>query len=293
MRKYKILAIDIGGTHITAGLVNNENHKIEPGSILRKQVDSSGSVDSIIRQWSDIIEVLISDPLFSGKIAIAFPGPFDYINGISKIKEQGKYLQLYGLKPGDLLGNRLGLKSEDICFVNDAASFLQGEVLAGIAKDTVNAVALTLGTGLGAARFHGNYSEDAAQWQKPYRDGIAEDYFCTHWFINRYAELSGKNINGVKRLAEIVSQDDFARLVFKEFGENLAYFIQGFAIEESAEIVVLGGNISKTYNLFIPSLQHTLKSLDTHVPVMLTKLGETATLIGAADIWSNLNKWDR
>jgi glucokinase len=288
MKKNKILAIDIGGSHITAGFVNLENRQLDPGSVVRTEVDSSGTVEAILNQWNDGVKDLLEDQGFSGKIGIAFPGPFDYEDGISRIKDQGKYSALYGLGLKELLAKSFGVKEDLVKFSNDAASFLQGEVVAGVAKGYSRSVGLTLGTGLGAAAYRGDFAEDAAQWEKPFKDSIAENYFSTKWFIKKYAVISGKTLAGVRELADMVPDDLQAKEIFEEFGQNLGQFLAGFVAGEKAELVVLGGNISKSFALFFPAMSRQMEALGCKVPVKLSQQGESATLIGAASIWREI-----
>src|SRR5690606_4374061 len=116
-------------------------------------------------------------------IGIAMPGPYDYENGISLISEQGKMKSLYGLSVKNLLADALRIPPAQIQFTNDAESFLKGEVFAGVGKGFSNTLGLTLGTGLGSAIHVEDVVKDAKLWTAPFRDGIAEDYLGTDWFI--------------------------------------------------------------------------------------------------------------
>jgi len=84
---------------------------------------------------------------------------------------------------------------------NDAGCFLQGEALGGAAKGFNDAIGLTIGTGIGTARFHKNVAEDADLWHASFRDGMTEDYISSRWFVKRYFEVSGNSVNNVKELA--------------------------------------------------------------------------------------------
>ena len=43
--------------------------------------------------------------------------------------------------------------------------------------------------------------------------------------LGRYKSLTGKEINGVKELAELASKDKAIRDLFTEFGDNAAFFL--------------------------------------------------------------------
>lgn len=284
-----VVGVDIGGTHITAALVNLDSGEFLPESWVRKEVDSDGEADQIIRAWSQVIlEVLDGNPLTSKKIGIGMPGPLDYENGISLIKNQGKFDSLYGLNLKELLCNHLPIKVEDIRFMNDAGSFLRGEVFGGAAKGYPCAIGLTLGTGLGTACYKNGIAEDAALWQHPFKDGVAEDYLCTRWFIKYYEELSGYRVRGVKKLMERALVDGKAKKVFQEFGKNLAHFLNFFIEKDKPEVIVLGGNITNAYDFFGHELEKRLNGNGQQVPLLKAILGEKASLIGAASCWKKL-----
>lgn len=281
-----VLGIDIGGSHITAALVNLDTGAILPDSWVRRSVDSGSTAEEIIGLWSLVMqEVLESHGLVVNKIGIAMPGPFDYQKGISLMKDQGKFDALYGLNVKELLAEKLSVKIENIRLMNDAGCFLKGEVFGGAAKGYQRAIGLTLGTGLGTASYKDGVAEDADLWSQPFKDGIAEDYLSTRWFIKRYYELSSRQVQGVKELMERAATDKQARKVFEEFGQNLAQFLTFFIETDKPEIVVLGGNIAHAYELFLSELEKGLVGKMHKLPLLKAVLGEGASLIGAASCW--------
>jgi glucokinase len=195
-------------------------------------------------------------------------------------------MMLYmGLNVKNMIAEKLSLNSQNILFMNDAACFLQGEVLAGAAKRFKRAIGLTIGTGIGTSKYKYKLAEDADLWHAPFKDSIAEEYLSTRWFIRRCKELAGVNVEGVKEIAEAYDKEPWVRQVFNEFGKNLAIFLTSFITAEHPEVVVIGGNISKAYKLFLPSLQQRLQQNSIYTPVRIANLGEEAALIGAACSW--------
>lgn len=276
-----VLSADIGGTHITAALVDTERGHIVRGSLVREAVDSHANAGTIADAWSKAIARAVKG---SGarNLSLAMPGPFDYEQGISLIKGQGKYEQLYGLNVKELLGARLGLRAEDIFLINDAAAFLQGEVLAGAARGYSTAIGITLGTGLGTCIYRDGVADNADLWKAPFKEGIAEDYLCTRWFIRYCQELSGKNITGVSDLLSNGEEPGLVQEVFGTFGENLGLFLASFVAAELPEVVVLGGNIARAFDRFEHGLSRVLKQHYPDLPVKTAHLGEEAALLGAA-----------
>lgn len=287
MNRSTVLGIDIGGSHITAALIDLETRYLFPASLIRKQVDSRGTAQEIVASWGEVIQHAIgSCASFSGKMGIAIPGPFDYRCGVSLIRNQDKYDALYGLNVGGLLAKELSVCTRGIRFMNDAQSLLQGEVFAGAARGYKSALALTLGTGLGTAKFADEMVEDADLWHSPFKDGIAEDYLSTRWFVKRYLALSGGVVNDVKELAGLYEADPKVKRIFDEFGKTLADFLSPFICKDKPEVVVIGGNIANAYDLFFPELKKWLKESSIQIPLQKAELGEQAALIGAACCWN-------
>ena len=283
MEKPVALGVDIGGSHITAALVDLETRTIIQDTIKRRAVDSQESKEVIFSAWCDVIAKAFKKSTATTKlIGIAMPGPFDYENGISLIKDQDKFKSLYGINIKEELSTRLGIDAEDIHFINDAAGFLQGEVFGGAARGNANVLGLTLGTGLGSSYCIGGIAKDADLWNSEFMSGIAEDYLSTRWFVKRYNELSNNTVAGVKELTALTATDHFATRVFMEFGYNLAQFLIPIIKKYKSDMVIVGGNISRAFGAFSPELIATLKGNNIHTSIKVTKLKEHAALIGAA-----------
>ncbi|WP_017257683.1 ROK family protein [Pedobacter arcticus] len=280
-----ILGVDIGGSHITCALVNLESNTIIENTKFRLSVDSGGAEIDIVNRWITAIKesLKLFGPELVNKIGISMPGPFQYDSGVCLMKEQSKYDALYGLNIKDILAQRLGLDSNQIRFDNDASCFLRGEVLSGAAKGVNCALGLTLGTGLGSARFSNGLVEDANLWNCEFKESIVEEYLSTRWFIKRYFELLGIDILNVRDLVEeVLHHKTVALSVFEEFGKNLgAFLVQFINNEPLVEVVVLGGNIAKAYYLFGSETEKYLQSAGIDVKLKQAELGEEAALIGA------------
>lgn len=271
-----VLGVDIGGSHITAALVDLQSRSLVAGSYHRERVNANGSAADIISSWRD---VLIRSMRGAHKIGIAMPGPFDYAKGISLIKGLHKYEALYGLPVKDLLAEALNIAPEEIIMNNDAACFLQGELFNGAAKGESDVIGLTLGTGFGSAIAIGGHAQDASFWSSPFLESRAEDYFSTRWFIARYEALSGVREENVKNIAALAGTSVAAAAVFQEFSHNLALFLG--KITPQPAMIVLGGNIAHASDLFLAQLQQSMGD----VRIVLSELGEKAALLGAASYW--------
>ena len=286
------MGIDVGGTHITAGIVDLNKRTLVDKTIVRINVNSAGDLSSVLASWVAVIQqcLLTSNHINIVGIGIAMPGPFDYANGISEIHGVGKYESLFGCNIRYALAARLkGIQPRNIRFMNDAHCFLIGETWQE-EQVNQNIIGLTLGTGFGSAFWKNNRIVDAGDgvppggffFYQPFRDARAEDYFNAQWFIQRYTELSGMPIDNVKTLAQLATSDKFAIRVFQEFTANLAEFLADYLISFEAEKLIIGGSISQSADLFKDDLLNKLSARDIQTDIRISTLGEQAALIGAA-----------
>lgn len=287
MQEYTIVGADIGGSHITAALVDLKQRVMLHDTLIRRKVNSHGTAPEIIEAWGAALEeVLQHNRLTNKMIGIAMPNPVDYEQGISYIKGIDKYDSLYGLNIRNLLAARLQIDPTHIRMKNDAGCFMQGEVFGGAAQGFTSAIGLTLGTGVGTARSHNGVAEDADLWHMPFRDSIVEEYVATRWFIRRYQELSGKTVKDVKELSGLHDTDPTAQQVFREFADNLTELLLHFIGKDNPQVVVIGGNIANAEALFFPQVTRNLQAHGISLPIKRALLGEEAAIVGAASTWS-------
>ncbi|MBC6365821.1 ROK family protein [Algoriphagus sp. AK58] len=276
----KLIGADIGGTHISVAELRSESGGLGVDFPLQRDVDTSQDADSIISSWAELIaEVSQGEKDFY--LGISMPGPFDYERGISLIQTQGKMRALYGLSVKELLASSLGVPAEKIRFTNDAEAFLIGENLAGAGMGMENLIGITLGTGLGSAIKIQDVTKDAKLWTAPFRDGIAEDYLGTAWFVQKANTDYGLQIKGVKDLLQPDRDPRVAQAIFREFGATLGEFLLPYVVRLQIQKVILGGKISLVGDRFVPFTQGYLEKFGIKVPIQVSALGEKAALIGA------------
>jgi len=303
MKKYSI-GVDIGGSHICCALVDMSEKLIIPESYTDMKVDNQAPANTIMDVWIKALENTltgISGDELAG-IGFAMPGPFDYEKGIALFERVAKYESLYNLDVGNYLRKELKLSHEvPVRFMNDATAFAVGEAWIGRAAGFKKSVALTLGTGFGSAFIDDGIPvlEDdtvpklGCVWHLPYKNGIADDYFSTRWYIREYGKRTGNVFSGVKEIAELAKSDKKARELFMEFGDNLGEFLSPWVVKFQAEVLVIGGNMTGAWDLIGPSFDHAFKSRNIEIPVFLSELMENAALIGSArllepDFWNKV-----
>ena len=281
--KLPYIGVDIGGSHITAAYIDAVEFKIVENSLIRERVAALESAEVIINAWVNALLPLVSiTDKESVYIGIAMPGPFDYENGISLMKGQMKYESLYELNVLEVLSQKLGIPEGNILFRNDAESFLHGELISGAVAGEERAIGITLGTGLGTASNCQGKTVDCDLAFLPFKGKTAEDYISTRWFSKCYNELTGLEIKNVEAL--LASDDQGIKdQVFEEFGQNLALFLNHFIAQERPDVVVIGGNIARTWDHFMPIVKRNLDNKE--ISIKQSVMWEDAALVGAAYSW--------
>lgn len=290
------VGVDIGGSHITSAAVDLDTYSTIPDTIFRESVDSKADKESIFSQWAASINQTLAALKTSeiAGIAFAMPGPFQYDSGVALFQGNDKYESLYNISVTKELKPYLSRPEIELRFLNDASCFGVGSSLRR-AQPAKNIVAITLGTGFGAAFLkdnlplvnHAGVPEYGCLWDKPFLDSIADDYFSTRWFINTYQEKTKIDcVAGVKEIVE--KQNDSTAEIFSEFSQNLSDFLIPYLSNFDTELLILGGNIAKSHNLFLPGFIQKLKSNQINTSVYIENNTELSIIIGASYLYNKV-----
>lgn len=138
------LGIDLGGTNIAAGVVNDENRIVARA---KRKTSVPCTPQEICEQLAQTAEAALrrAGLPFNGLpyIGIGTPG---LVNRESGVVEYSNNLFFKDLELQKLLSERLGKR---IILENDANAAAFGEYKAGALRGTRNGIAITLGTGIG------------------------------------------------------------------------------------------------------------------------------------------------
>lgn len=293
MKKKYALGADIGGSHISTILVDMENGRMVAQSQAGQKIDNQASADEILNNWAAAIRKTMGYAV-NGELTglgFAMPGPFDYQAGVALMKDVAKYESLYGINVGDELKRILDLPTTmPFHYLNDAMLFAIGEYWIGKASVFKNVVAITLGTGFGSAFLTDGVPIIEGErvppmgyvYNIPYKNGMADDYFSTRWFVAEYALRSGVTCKGVKEIATLAVTETGAKKLFEEFGHDLGVFMAPLLNTFKAECIVIGGNISGAYALFGQAFEKELKGQNAEVTIVISELMESAAMVGSA-----------
>ncbi|MCA5004680.1 ROK family protein [Sphingobacterium bovistauri] len=275
-----ILSCDIGGTHITSAIVDTNEWVILSDTLSRSHINSSSNAKSIFHNWaSNIKSCLNKFNIEIQHIGIAMPGPFDYDNGISLMKNQDKYDAIYKLDTTNALIEELG-KQYEIKYINDAAAFLQGEIFAQGLENKDKVLGITLGTGLGSAVWsNGEKAFDADLWKISYKDSIFEESLVTRWFTKRFEQLKGIKENGLKEIIDNHQNSTEFDQLLTEYSTHLEAFLSYFSELHHCNHFIIGGNIAKAWHLIDRDNKFSA------FKITKAQYAEKAALIGAASIF--------
>ncbi len=139
------IGIDLGGTNIAVGIVNEQYEIVKKGST-PTLADRPG--EEIVRDMAALCKKLIAEAGLDEKdieyIGIATPGTADSDRGVVVYANNLPFLHF---PIADLMKKYISVPR--ILIENDANAAAKGEAVAGAAKGYKNSVMITLGTGVG------------------------------------------------------------------------------------------------------------------------------------------------
>ena len=296
------IGVDIGARHVSCEALDLARGEMIAGSDSRLSLDSFADAETILDTWSRALDSTFSriDRARLAGIGFAMPGPFDYGNGVSRMKH--KYPRLYGCDIAGELRQRNDLAPDTpVRFINDATAFAVGEAWLGKGSCCRKVVAVTLGTGLGSAFIDDGIPvvagetvpADGCLWALPFRYGKADQFFTTRWFVKAHADRLGGDVSGAKEVAELAESGDAAALaIFERFGAHLASFLAPWLSRFDTEVLVLGGRITRAYRFFGPVLEEGLRNEGLAVQIKLSEKKERFAMVGAARLADD-GFWER
>lgn len=258
------IGVDIGGTEIKAGIVSNNK-------IIKKVVVKTGKTkEEIIRNILDVIKSLMNEKI--NFIGVGIPGPADYEKGVIGDTPN---LPLKGVNVKKIISKRFRKK---VVIDNDANCFVLGESLRLKKK---NVIGLTLGTGIG-----GGIVIDSKLYHG--KGNAGELGHCTIKFdgpksVNNgdlEAYVSGK---AIKRDYKKSPKELKSIRAWKEIGEKIGIGIANIINAFDPDVVVLGGNISKAFNLFKTGMNKEVKKRAVS-KVSVVRGNDDSGIVGAANL---------
>jgi glucokinase len=191
------------------------------------------------------------------------------------------------------LAKMFAISEDAITFINDADAFLLGEIISERGAEVHRTVGVTLGTGIGSAFAKGKTILEFGRGIPPngeiynlyWKGRTVEHYLSAHAIVRSYREAGG-HAETVAAIAGRARQEPLAEDVMRKFGETLGQALDEILVEFQPEVMILGGAIAKSGDLFLPALEHALSRI--RPVIRLSTLFDAAALLGAAEHWSLL-----
>ena len=244
-----IIAIDIGGTNINFGLIR-DNQVVENNVLLFDTQQNEAEILAFI--VLGIKQLKANDTV---GIAVGVPSIVDVAHGIVFDTLNIPAWQEYALKSE--LTQQFNLP---IYINNDVNFFVVGEHKLGAGRGYTNVAGLCLGTGLGVGLVLNNECYTGSHCCAGEIGGInyltsTFDDYCSGQFFIKHYQKSGQ------ALAELAyAGDENAELAFQKFGTHLASAIKQILFMVDPQIIIIGGAVAKSFDLFIGSVWQELES---------------------------------
>jgi glucokinase len=301
-----VFAVDLGGTHLRIGLVDDAG-KIHKQ--LKRQTpkdDSPVAVVDALASVADEWRRADNGPIIAASVMV--PGAVDSAQTVVLSAPNLPSLINYGLKA--VLQERLGWP---VVLENDANAAAMGEMWLGAARGCRDVVSVTLGTGVGGGIVldgrvwrgaHGSAGEIGHATVDPFsglkckcgNTGCLE-LFASATAIVRMAReslsqfpqamLSADNLTAEKVYEAGRQGDELALSVFKRAGKYLGIGLANLMSLIDPEIIVINGGVVNGWDLFAPDMyqevcERAFKATAQQVKIARAECGDNAGLLGAA-----------
>ncbi|MFH1227974.1 MAG: ROK family protein [Planctomycetota bacterium] len=291
------LGIDIGGTNISAGLVDEQGRILLKKSI-PAQAHQGGP--ALLRRVVKLARSLINNQPILG-IGAGMPGQIDPVKGMPLAPTPN--IPGWERLPIKKALSGLGLP---VYIDNDANLAALGEQCFGSGKGIGNLLFLTLGTGIGGGIiidgriYHGSffYAGEVGHITVQ-KDGVrcgCGNYGCLETVasgtgvVRRWRVASGREDSDItaKKIFDLARRGHKLELeVVKETGWYLGVAIAGFINVLDPEMIIIGGKMSEAGEILMRQIRknvkgRTMPSKAKCPRIVRAKLGGDAGLIGGA-----------
>ena len=272
-----VLAVDLGGTNLCLGLVDN-------GVVVNMASVPSFSPSATMEQTLEYLAEQISIMLLPSveKIGIGVPSVVDVEKGI--VYDAANIPSWKEVHLKSFLEDRFGLP---VSVNNDANCYAMGAygTYPADAKPEI-LVTVTLGTGIGIGvvdhgrLFCGVNCGAGELGYMDYKDGCLEEY-CSRQFFDRHG------VKAHEVCAAAMAGDAESIRLFEEFGRNLGHALMILMFAYDPSHIVLGGGIANALPLFSSAMMEYLRErfpFKNNIEKLITdvRTGGEIPIIGAS-----------
>ncbi|HLQ48745.1 MAG TPA: ROK family protein [Candidatus Dormibacteraeota bacterium] len=291
-----IPALEVGGTHVTAAVVDLSTGQVLGPSRSRRPLRSDGPATDVIRT---LLEVAVPVAAAAGRnptLGVAIPGPFDYARGIGRFEGVAKFESLTGLDLGAALLAGLDGMVARIAFLNDADAFVFGEWAWGAAAGHRRVAGVTLGTGVGSGFLDGGRAVVDGPLVPPDGsvhmlsiDGLPLEEAVSSRALRHRARLAIEELPADADVLDVAilarAGDRRARRVFDDAFAVLGTALAPWLALFEASVLVVGGSMASSWDLVRPPLVGALRRSEPALAGLAVRRAahpEDSALIGAA-----------
>jgi len=280
-----VIAVDLGGTKLSAAVVDETGRVIERARHPVKAADFRAS----IQQIADLIHGLMSQPQTS--VGLIVPGIYFPSTGNAWAPN------LWGHEQVPLRRELERAISLPVTIDSDRAGYVMGERWLGAARGLNDIVFLSVGTGIGAGIISGGHLirgtgdiAGAVGWfaLNPQRHVLYREVGC--WEAEAAGPGLARRLNA-RSAEEVVAAaregDTRAKQAIEETAAYLGMGLANIVSILNPEMIVLGGGVMQSGDLFLASIKRVMAEwaqpvAAQQVRIEMTRLGEDAGLLGAA-----------
>jgi len=304
MREEVVIGVDVGGSHISAAKVTAKGKLLEPH--LKIDLKEDKSYLWVKQKLKELIDSLLTEEVIG--IGIGLPGRVDVEKGICYFSPNFPHWKEVPIR--DDLVREIALP---IYVINDVNAMALGEKTFGAGKGVSNLVCFTIGTGIGGGIIIDNKLLTGANFgageighitvepggplcgcgNRGCWETLASGTAIVRWAKEYILKNPGKSklerLNPVtpKTIAMLaLAGDEGALWVYETVGKYLGIGIANLITILDPQLIVIGGEIVKSWNLFIKSLLDSVKERLFMVPftdriIVKASLAEFAGIIGS------------
>lgn len=311
------LGIDLGGTNIKAGIVDENNAVIFKSSVPTGVADGNEAVvENIVKACAIVLhnaEITLAD---IENIGIGTPGA---VNSGTGVVERAENMRFENFPLAAKLEEKINRK---VYIENDANAAALGEYVAGAAKGAKNAVCVTLGTGVGGGiiidgRLYsganyagGELGHTVINFDGKHcncgRNGCWERYASVTALIEqtktameenadsalwKFADGSIENVNGKTAFDAMRAGDKVGTAVVDKFIGYISCGITNMVNIFQPDVICIGGAISKEGDYILTALKKLVekerftKENTKQSEIVMATLENDAGIIGAANLY--------
>jgi len=279
----QIIGIDLGGTHVRAGLVLGNSLS----SIVTQRINPNGTTSEVLKDLFSLIDKLLTGSV--GAIGIGVPGLVDVTSGtVYDVVNIPSWKQV---PLQQVMKERYALP---VFINNDANCFALGEFYFGKGKSADSMVGLTIGTGLGSGviinkKLYAGKNGGAGEFGMiEYLDQYVEYYASGQFFKNVY-QTDGEDV--FKKAHE---GDEEALKMYDEMGSHLGRAIKTILYALDVDLIILGGSVRKAWPYFQKAVWQQVKTFAFQrtresLRIEISEL-ENSGILGAASLYYDQEK---